>query len=1056
TTYHYRVVGQNAGGTSNGADMTFTTVGEPEIRVSGNGQDITNGDVSPDPGDHTEFDFIVSGQSSSTRTFTIHNDGSTDLVLGASGVSISGLNASHFTVVSQPNETIAPSGSASVQVQFNIPSGGSGISQANVSITSNDPDAGQYRFAISGRSFLAPTLSKSFADGSIAVGETTTMQYLIRATEGDWAFSTFSDSLPAGYQVVSPANVSLTGCGTPTISASGSSVTLAGGAIGVTTSGFGSGTCRISVDVVGVQPGTHANTISNLTGNLAIAPRPAVTVSGASATLEVTAAAPEVTTEAATDITTTTVTLNGTVDANQSETTTSFEYGTDVNYGESINAVPEFVSGDGPTNVSVQLTGLLPNTTYHYRVVGRNNAGLALGEDRTFMTSGTAEIRVTGGSNQEIVDGDTTAGFSDTTRFGRVIAGQTDQTKTFTIHNDGAVALNIDAGAVQLEGADPDAFEITARPSATVAPGDSTSLTIRYQTTEGTAEFARATVSIPNDDSDEDPYRFAILAESVLPPSFAKSFSTSSIAVGETARMAYTITEVQGGLAHDSMGFTDALPAGYSVASPANLNASPACGRQTVSAAGGSVSVSGLAVSSGRTCTIEVDVIGVSPGLHENTTSDLNGRHLGDPDNPVFTVAAARASLEVTAPEIVVTTGTASGIGTTGAQLNGSILPNGSETALSFEIGLDTTYGTTVEADPSSVTGGDELAVNAVVADLTPNTTYHFRIVAMNQGQTFFGEDQTFTTLGLPEIDIVSSVSGALQDGGTDAQGEVSVGVVREVTYTVTNTGTAPLALGDVTSGAVENVQAESITQTGASVLASGETTEITVSYVADEPGDFSFMLSIENSDLDENAFDIEVSGRVTGAPEIEVISSVSGPLEDGGSDPQGEVPLGETHTITYEIANLGAADLSLGSAVASSVENATIESIEFSEQSVLAPDERTELTISYVVEAPGDFSFLLSIENSDSDENPFDVAVSGTGEGAPEIDIVSSVSGAVDDGGTDAQGEVSAGVLQDVTYTVTNTGTGPLTLGEVTSGGLENVLVESITQPGAAVLASG
>jgi uncharacterized protein (TIGR02145 family) len=96
------------------------------------------------------------------------------------------------------------------------------------------------------------------------------------------------------------------------------------------------------------------------------------------------------TTDAATNIGTTTVTLNGTVNANNFSATVTFEYGTTTAYGTSIAAIPNIVNGNSNITVSTGLTGLTPNTVYHYRVISSNCGGTVNGNDQTFTTICTA------------------------------------------------------------------------------------------------------------------------------------------------------------------------------------------------------------------------------------------------------------------------------------------------------------------------------------------------------------------------------------------------------------------------------------------------------------------------------------------------------------------------------------------------------------------------------------------------------------------------------------------------------------------------------------------
>ena len=95
---------------------------------------------------------------------------------------------------------------------------------------------------------------------------------------------------------------------------------------------------------------------------------------------------PSATTLAATAISTTSVTLNGTITANNSSTAVSFDYGTSISYGSNAAATPATVTGSSSTSVGTSLTGLAPGTTYHFRVKGISGAGTTNGSDATFTT----------------------------------------------------------------------------------------------------------------------------------------------------------------------------------------------------------------------------------------------------------------------------------------------------------------------------------------------------------------------------------------------------------------------------------------------------------------------------------------------------------------------------------------------------------------------------------------------------------------------------------------------------------------------------------------------
>jgi hypothetical protein len=105
------------------------------------------------------------------------------------------------------------------------------------------------------------------------------------------------------------------------------------------------------------------------------------------AALAVAAASPAVTTGDVSSVSNSSAILHGTVDPNGAETHYSFQWGLTKAYGSSS---PLKSAGAGSTSVPVQFKarGLLPGTTYHYRLVASSRAGATNGNDRTFKTAG--------------------------------------------------------------------------------------------------------------------------------------------------------------------------------------------------------------------------------------------------------------------------------------------------------------------------------------------------------------------------------------------------------------------------------------------------------------------------------------------------------------------------------------------------------------------------------------------------------------------------------------------------------------------------------------------
>jgi hypothetical protein len=101
------------------------------------------------------------------------------------------------------------------------------------------------------------------------------------------------------------------------------------------------------------------------------------------------------------------------------------------------------------------------------------------------------------------------------------------------------------------------------------------------------------------------------------------------------------------------------------------------------------------------------------------------------------------ASAAAAAP--TVTTGSSSSVGQSSATVGGTVNPNGQSTSYYFKYGTTTSYGLqTTPAGAGSGTG--VVAVHQTLDGLTPNTTYHYQLVATSSAGTTSGSDETFTT----------------------------------------------------------------------------------------------------------------------------------------------------------------------------------------------------------------------------------------------------------------------------------------------------------------------
>ncbi len=128
----------------------------------------------------------------------------------------------------------------------------------------------------------------------------------------------------------------------------------------------------------------------NVEGDLYVADGSAVDVLGPELTV------PTTTVQAPSELVETAATLNGSVNPSGAPVTScELEYGTTTAYGKSVACEPEAGSigaGTSPVAVRAPVSGLQPNTTYHFRLVAGSPNGSETSEDTTFTTPGPPAV----------------------------------------------------------------------------------------------------------------------------------------------------------------------------------------------------------------------------------------------------------------------------------------------------------------------------------------------------------------------------------------------------------------------------------------------------------------------------------------------------------------------------------------------------------------------------------------------------------------------------------------------------------------------------------------
>ena len=212
---HYAVAGeQMEGGQLLAYYNPETFKSSPEITISGNDEEIKNGDKYPVNYDNTDFGTVVKG-SNLVRTFEIKNNAVGTLKIA--GISISGVNASEFVLEGLPTFplTIASGSVQTITVRFTPNS--AGLKTAVLNVLSNDFDEAKYSFNIQGLASLStsidqlanengvklyPNPSNSAAELSMEIKEAGSVSVKVFNVNGQEVMEGFEQTLESGKQSI--------------------------------------------------------------------------------------------------------------------------------------------------------------------------------------------------------------------------------------------------------------------------------------------------------------------------------------------------------------------------------------------------------------------------------------------------------------------------------------------------------------------------------------------------------------------------------------------------------------------------------------------------------------------------------------------------------------------------------------------------------------------------------------------------------------------------------------------------------------------------------------
>ncbi|MDQ6804465.1 MAG: hypothetical protein M3065_05765 [Actinomycetota bacterium] len=180
----------------------------------------------------------------------------------------------------------------------------------------------------------------------------------------------------------------------------------------------------------------------------------------------------------------------------------------------------------------------------------------------------------------------------------------------------------------------------------------------------------------------------------------------------------------------------DQLPAGETL-----YGATPSQGSCVTSISPARVSCQLGLLATGSSATVRLVVAEANAGAVTNTATVTNDE--GSSQSAAATTQVATAGALGTAP--VAYTGPAGAVTKTIATLTGVVVPGGQPTGFFFDYGPSSRYGETTSV---AHTGAAQEVVLAALAHLSSSTTYHYRLVAINDSGTSYGHDAKFKTKG--------------------------------------------------------------------------------------------------------------------------------------------------------------------------------------------------------------------------------------------------------------------------------------------------------------------
>ena len=630
------------------------------------------------------------------------------------------------------------------------------------------------------------------------------------------------------------------------------------------------------------------------------------------------------------------------------------------------------------------------------------------------------------GNTTTIIDGDSTPTTADHTDFGNVNVSAGIMIRTFTIQNTGIQNLNLTGTGptyIAISGVNAADFTVTANPTTPIAASGSTTFSITFD--PSALGVRTATITIANNDSDENPYDFSIQGTgSNFAPEINIQGNATTIVDGDTTpttadKTDFGVTDITSGTVVNTftiqntgtaiLGLTGTGPTYITISGAnaadftvtANPSASIAAGGSTTFSITFNPSTIGLKTA---TLTIANNDSDENPydfairGYGSNGDQDINvqgGSPLTNIPMGDTTPTTAKGTqfgntqVGVANPKSFTIQNTWNGAGNPSLTIN-SITVSGTNAAEFVVTNPITTISKnssatfTVTFTPSAL--GVRNATITINSDDGDETPWSFAV-------------QGTGTTPSPEIDVrglsVSIASGDTTPTTTDntSWGTVATASSTPHTFNIHNTAHAlsnliisqgvnitlssnPSGYFSVTSQPAQNTN-----------IAGGSNTTFVITYNPLANGTHTAIVNINNNDSNENPYTFTISGTsFTPAPEIKIMGgTVLTEIVDGDTTPDnvdgtdyGSISVGTTLQRTFTIDNTaGTLGLNISSIILSNTTDFAITGTAYS--TPVSAGGTTQFNITYTGSI-GTQTCTVTVTNNDSDEGTYDFVIQGTG----------------------------------------------------------------------------